>query len=330
MIKSLNIFYEEPDNDRWLPLDRHPRRFIRRIVRGQPPIGGMMRYFVNLCAGLDRIGISYSVNNYRYLKKHPSEIACVIGKPHVLEKIKWKNPIIFGPAVFSHPCEAPFLLEKLPVKKVLLSCEWFKNMYAQELGDSVMVWPSGIDTYKWQLTSDDNKDIDVLIYDKVRWNYTHYEQELIEPIKQLLSSRGLKTEVIRYGFYREEDFQNLLTRAKAMIFLCEHETQGFAYLQTLSSGVPILAWDRGGFWQDPSYYPHKVQFQSVSSVPYWDERCGVKFKDFNDFPVKLEEFIEKLNSQQFTPRDYILANLTLEKCAENYVNIVTKVQAELV
>jgi hypothetical protein len=50
---------------------------------------------------------------------------------------------------------------------------------------------------------------------------------------------------IRYGFYREEEFWDLLGRSRTMIFLCASETQGIAYQQVLSCGVPILAWDRG-------------------------------------------------------------------------------------
>ena len=71
--------------------------------------------------------------------------------------------------------------------------------------------------------------------------------------------------------------------AATMIFLCEHETQGIAYQQALSCGVPILAWDRGGFWQDPEFYPHRVKFAPVSSVPYWDDRCGIKFASIEEF-----------------------------------------------
>jgi hypothetical protein len=54
-------------------------------------------------------------------------------------------------------------------------------------------------------------------------------------------------------------------------------TQGIAYQQALSCGVPILARDRGGHSQDPSYYPHKVIFSLVTSVPYSDGRCGRRF-----------------------------------------------------
>ncbi|MEQ1895767.1 MAG: hypothetical protein ABL971_00105 [Vicinamibacterales bacterium] len=73
-----------------------------------------------------------------------------------------------------------------------------------------------------------------------------------------------------------------------MIFLCEHETQGIAYQQALSSGVPLLAWDRSGNWKDPSYYPEQVRFEPVSSVPYWDERCGMKFADANRIQASLD------------------------------------------
>ena len=68
-----------------------------------------------------------------------------------------------------------------------------------------------------------------------------------------------------------------MPNARAMIFLCEHETQGIAYQQALSCGVPILAWDRGGHWQDPACFPPWSMGNPVTSVPYWDERCGRTF-----------------------------------------------------
>ncbi len=324
-MKLLNLFYEEPEGDRFLPFDRYPRRIIRRIVRGKPRPGGQMRVFLNLCAGLDKLSIPYRVNDFRYIQQHPDEIACIIGKPQLLDKIKWKNPIVFGAAVFSHPIDDPELLNRLSIPKILVPGEWMRQMWEFYYGNQVLAWPVGIDTTTWAPVSD-RKDIDFLLYDKVRWEHDRYENELIAPIKSCLEQQGLKIAVIRYGFYQEEEFHSLLDRSKAMIFLCEHETQGIAYQQALACGVPILAWDRGGFWQDPSYFPDKVKFASVSSVPYWDERCGVKFKDINEFPTQLEEFLDKLNRQQFAPRNYILENLTLEKCAQHYIEIVEEVQ----
>lgn len=326
-MKPLNLFYEEPESDRFFPLDRYPRRIIRRIVRGKPTIGGHKRLFLNLLSGLERIGIPYRINDYRYIRKHPAEVACIIGKPHLLEKIKWENPILFGAAVFSHPSEDPNLFDRLPVSRILVPGEWMRSMFAPYYGDRAIAWAVGIDTHRWVPAATDFKDIDILLYDKVRWEHEEYERSLIAPIRDRLQNLGLKVTEIRYGYYKEEDFQALLGRSKALIFLCEHETQGIAYQQALSCGIPILAWDRGGFWQDPAYYPNKVQFAPVSSVPYWDDRCGVKFENIGEFPDRLTEFIDKLKRNEFSPRDYILENLTLEKCAREYLDLLASIEA---
>ena len=329
-IKPINLFYEEPEGDRWFPLDRYPRRVIRRIFRGKSKISGQKKVFLNLCAGLDRLGIPYRVNNYRYIQRHPEEVACIIGKPHVLDKINWNNPIVFGAAVFSHPCEDPDLFHRRPVRKMLVPGEWMRKMCEPFYGSRVHVWPVGIATEEWLPAAIEQKDIDILVYDKVRWKHEEFERELINPIQSHLQAQGLSTAIIRYGFYKEEDFKALLSRSKAMIFLCEHETQGIAYQQALSCGVPILAWDRGGFWQDPFYFPDRVKFAPVSSVPYWDERCGVIFQDIKEFPIKLQEFLDKFEDKQFHPRDYILENLTLEKSAQQYLEIANTEQQGLV
>ena len=328
-MKTLYLFYEEPDPDRWLPFDHYPRQIIRRIIRGKPSPGGQARVFLNLCAGLDKLNIPYKVNDYRYIQQNPSEVACIIGKPHLLDKIKWKNPILFGASVFSHPIEEQELFNLFPIANILVPGEWMRRMFEPYYGNKVLAWPVGIDTDKWTPTSLEHKDIDILLYDKVRWEHERYKVELINPIQVHLKEKRFKVETIRYGFYTEEDFHSLLNRSKAMIFLCEHETQGIAYQQALSCNVPILAWDRGGFWQDPSYYPHKVKYSSVSSVPYWDERCGNKFKTIDEFFVELQEFLIKLEGNQFSPRNYILNNLTLEKCAQNYIEILQGIQRNL-
>jgi hypothetical protein len=316
----LNLFYEEPDEDRWLPFDRYPRRALRRIIRGKPRPSGQRRVFLNLCAGLDRLRVPYRVNQYRHAVAHPDELACIIGKPFVLGKIQWKNPIVFGAAVYSHPIDDPTLLERLPIRKILVPGPWMKEMCRSAWGDAVESWPVGIDVDLWRPSG--HKTTDVLLYDKVRWDHERYDASLIEPIRAALGKHGRSFKEIRYGHYREEDFRSALGECRTMIFLCEHETQGIAYQQALSCGVPILAWDRGGPWQDPYYFPDRVVFAPVTSVPYWDERCGRRFTGSADFEASWGPFWENAQAGRFAPRDYILENLTLEKCAQSYVDIV--------
>lgn len=323
---TLNLFYEEPDDDRWFPFDRFPRRVVRRLVRGAYRPGGQARVFLNLCAGLDEIGVRFRVNDYRHARRHPHELACIIGKPCVLDKMEWRNPILFGASVFSHPTDDPQLFERRPVRKVLVPGPWMKAMCEPYWGDRVEAWPVGIDTRRWQATASDRKTCDVLLYNKVLWDRPRQEGALVEPIRAALKAAGHSYEELRYGEYQEEDYQAALGRCRSMIFLCEHETQGIAYQQALSCGVPILAWDQGGAWRDPAYFPDRIVFAPVTSVPYWDERCGLRFADATEFPAQWQRFIASVDAGHYRPRDYIMENLTLAACARKYVEIANEVQ----
>jgi len=327
LVKPLNLFYEEPDADRWFKFDRYPRRIIRRLVRGKQKPGGVMIISINLMKGLDKIGVPYRFNDYSYIKKHPDEIACIIGKPQLLFDKKWGNPILLGAGIYSHPIECPDLFKRYPnVRRLLVPGKWMQQMFVPYYGDKVKVWPVGIDTDYWQPFHGEKK-FDFLIYDKIRWEHGKYKAELIGPLTKMLDQKNIAYQFIRYGNYDHDELVDKLKNSKAVIFLCEHETQGLAYQQILATGTPILAWDRGGYWQDPYYYPHKVKYQPVSSVPYWDERCGIKFKSINEFEAKVAVFLDSI--EDFKPRDYILENLTLEICAEKYLQIFRELEGEI-
>jgi hypothetical protein len=322
---KLNIFYEEPDPDRWFKYDRYVRRIIRRIVRGKPKPGGMMMFALQLMQGLDKINVPYRFNDYRYARAHPEELVCIVGKPEVLLNRKWKNPILFGPAVFSHPAGHEDIFEQHPtLKKIIVSCEWMKQMFLSTYPeDKMQVWSVGIDTYKWNPALKAlNPPNDILIYNKIRWEHEYYNQHLLQPLIQKLEASGCTYEQITYGNYTHADLQKKLAESKAVVFLCEHETQGLAYQQILATNTPMLAWDRGGFWQDPYYYPDKVKFGPVSSTPYWDSRCGMKFKDAEEFGGILPEFLDKLHKNEYAPRDYVMEHLSLEGSAAKFVKIV--------
>jgi len=329
MSQILNIFYEEPNHDRWLKYDRYPRQMVRRLIRGKSKPGGVMMVALELMKGLDILKVPYRFNDYNYAKKNPYELICVIGKPHLIFEKRFKNPIIFGAGVFSHPLVCPNFFDDYPnVKKMLVPGEWMRLMCQPFYKNKVESWAVGIDTDKWSPEFKKNAlSIDFLIYDKIRWERPLYEKELLNPIIVELKSQGLSHHTILYGSYTHEDLIDRLSVSKAVIFLCEHETQGIAYQQILSTGTPILAWDQEGYWKDPSFFPHLVKYKPVSAVPYWDNNCGIKFKDLKDFKESLALFMSKLNT--FSPRTYILKNLTLALCAQHYVNIVKAVNEDI-
>jgi hypothetical protein len=325
--RPLNLFYEEPDPDRWVPLDRHPRRLIRQLVRGPDQPGGAERVFLNLCAGLERVGVPYRRNDYAYIRANPAELACVIGKPQVLQKVPAETPVLFGTSIYSHPYDDPELPRRRPIRQVLVPSAWVRDMFADVWPGLVSVWPVGIDTRRWDVDPATRRDIDVLIYDKIFWQREHHVRTLIEPLRAELQRRGLRVHVLRYGSYREQELAALSRSVRSMVYLSRHETQGIAAQQMMAAGVPLFVWDAGGLWQDPKYAPHRVKFGPVSSMPYWDERCGVKFTGPPDLIGAFDFFWKGIEAGAFAPRRMIVEKLTLEGQAQAYVGLADRYAA---
>jgi hypothetical protein len=76
--------------------------------------------------------------------------------------------------------------------------------------------------------------------------------------------------------------------------------------------------------EDPTYAPHQVRFSPVTSVPYWDERCGVKFKGGGDLLPAFDEFWFGVEAGIFAPREMIVESLTLELRARAYLDLVDR------
>src|SRR5262249_21947404 len=241
------------------------------------------------------------------------------GRRQVREQRGWEYRVLLGRGISPRRSDDPDLLRRLPVGGVRVGCVWMRQMFEPYYGGRVAIWAAGIDTARWQPGPDDAKDLDVLVYDKVRWEHERYERELITPILESLRPRRLRFEVIRYRPYREEAYWATRRRVLLMVLLCEHETQGFAYLQALSSGVPIFAWDRGGLWRDPAYHPHRVRFGPVTSVPYWDARCGLTFADTAQYQERLDALLARSAAGQLDPRADVLETPSPEGCAHKYL-----------
>ncbi len=328
---TLHLFYENLLDER-LPFIRYPRARTRRLARWllrRGSIRGSERGFLNLCAGLDRVGVRYTVNDYAGARRDPGAIACVFGKVHLLPKLPHAMPIVFGTSTLSHPCDDPQLFQRHNIQRMLVPCDWMRDMCLPYWGDRVHRWPVGIDTDFWAPTPTPAPDIDMLVYDKMRWPQHDAKRPVLHERLAALRRKGLNIHLLPYGGYREEDFRALLLRSRSMLFLCSHETQGVAYQQALSCGVPLLAWDPEGMWDDPDYYPHRVEYGPVSSVPYWDKRCGMKHVGFTDTLDAIESFLPVAKTGRFNPRQYIVETLTLEGCAAAYVEHIHDVRRAL-
>jgi len=280
-------------------------------------MGGIDKVFHNLCLGLDRLGVQYLVNlPFKELKS--DDRVGVLGRGrYSLQDYHRPNPIVAGIALMSHPSEWPTLCQDYPVKRYLQHSSWANEIYRPYFGDRCGVWPVGIDTDAWFPAPD--KNIDLLIYDKVMWNREVVKPALSKAISDSISRRHLVVEYLAYGGYTEREYRSLVSRSRGMIFLCEHESQGLAYQECLSSGVPVLAWDQGRYL-DPNRLAWGQPSVAATSVPYFDDRCGERFEGLRDFDEKLSMFMEKIDASAYSPRDFVMENLTLRRCAAQFLS----------
>lgn len=317
------LYYKPlPETDRWVSGDRFVRPLIRRIIRGRPRPGGVDRVFLNLVLGLDRLGLDYVIN-LPFNKVRPDDRVGVIGRGrHVLEGYDLPNPIVGAIALMTHPSEWPTLCDEYPVVTYLSHSEWVNDLYRPYFGDRCMLWPVGIDTREWAPVTSVNKSVDVLIYDKAR-RLTNQHEELYGAVRAAIANLGLSSETVVYGHHSPAEFKASLARSRSMAFLSPHESQGLAYQEAMSMGVPIIAWDPGES-HDPERFKWGTPHIATTSVPFFEPRCGVRFRLPSDFPDALALLLERSRAGELDPRGFILDSLTVERSSQRFVDYLNE------
>jgi glycosyltransferase involved in cell wall biosynthesis len=316
------LYYRKPpERDRWVRGDRLVRPLVRRLIRGRPRPSGLDKVFINLCLGLDRLAMPYEVNlPFRELGEEDRIGVLGVGR-HVLEGYDRANPIVAGIGLMTYPGEWPTLCDDYPVVRYLQHSEWVKKVYEPFFGERCALWPVGVDTQAWAPASSANRAFDFILYDKIQWRREQMVPDLLQRIRDELARRKLSFLELRYGAYDERQYRDALRNSRFMLFLTEHESQGLACLECLSSNVPVLAWDQG-WCQDPERIRWGQPHIAATSVPFFDRRCGLTFRGPADLPDRLTEFLDLAARGAFAPRDYVTEHLTLEKCSANFLRIL--------
>jgi glycosyltransferase involved in cell wall biosynthesis len=313
------FFSSYREGDRFLPYDRYLRRVVKPVYKrlvGQPATTGFDVWFSSLVLGLERIGQRVVVNDRRSALRNPDHPIGLAGYPEVLDRWQLPNPAVLGPGLYDHPAVNPSLMDDPRYVFYLTTCDWVDAMFRQVYGDACVRWFGGIDTERWPDARGHEKRYDVIVYDKIRWDRERLVPVLLDPILEDLHRRGLSTTVVRYGDYHHATYRQLLKESRAMVFLCEHETQGMAYQEALASGLPVLAWDPGT-WLDPRRATYTSDPVPATSVPYFSPECGERFQGPDDRDETLDLFLSRLG--EYTPRDYVRRELSLERSAEVYL-----------
>src|ERR1035437_5735629 len=290
----------------------------RSYVEGE--VNGSNKVVNNLIKGLKKLGYPYCINKdlqaTSQLWIHDDPLA--LG-----EAARLKLEAIAGPNIYILPKNIPENINMSHLVYIQPS-KWIRDFWL-ETGFKrcpLDVWPSAIDTEEFS-ERPRPQDGNVLIYYKQR-----YAEEL-DFIKDLLEKKSIKYEVITYGSYDQKEYVEKLKNSRYVFWLGRHETQGIALEEALAMNVPMIVWDVNsiGQWmpriKDSKIYTHEEStYKNTTSAEYFDERCGIKTKVQDEIESSIEKM--EMDWNTFSPRQYILENLGLEKQARELLYLYTK------
>tara|TARA_Y100001972_G_C7641265_1_gene322164 strand:- start:715 stop:1548 length:834 start_codon:yes stop_codon:yes gene_type:complete len=252
---------------------------------------------MNLMAGLNILGVDFAENEEKEIN------GCLASWSPRYKDLPRET--LVGPNLMTLPSDDPAVWHYFD--NFVVPCEWVQNKYEK------YTLPSNVKLHQWAV------GIDTDLFspkDKSRSKCMVYSKrgcpKNLEVIEKTLTSLKIDYVVLNYGSYTELDLLSEGEQSLFAILNTSTESQGIAYQEILSMGIPCYAVDKQVWDDQPGYnFP-------ATSVPYFDDRCGIKHENLS----RLGEFLDKLST--FKPREYILDNLTLEISAKKYLDLLQK------
>ncbi len=288
-------------------------RFLYRTARRKQVHTGFYTAFLSLQRSLVQLGCDVRVNDFAAARARPNYPIGIAGYPEAIERVNLTNPVIFGHGDLGLPERASVVAARPNMRILIQPCDWACEFNRPYCGNKLRSWPVGVDTGEWAL-GEAEKTVDVLVYDKIRWMRDTLVPAVRDKLVRQLAEAGYRVEILEYGKHIRQAYRDALARSRALLFLCEHETQGIAYQEAMAAGIPVLAWDEGKLI-DPVLAPYAPDL-AVTSVPYFDERCGMRFT-LADFDRVMPEFMGRIDS--FDPRAYMKDRLSMQRAGEDYL-----------
>jgi hypothetical protein len=247
----------------------------------------------------DDADVIFSANQYIDIENYPNK------------------KFVFGPHFSVFPTEVVHKFNNVHSNAIYIQpSQQSVNSWQKEFGFTALpmrVYPFGIDTDLFQPSTETR--------DKVLLYFKNRDPKELKFTQELLQRKGIQYEMINYGSYREEHYQTILNRCKYAIWLGRHESQGYALEEALSRNIPLLVWNVRLRNQEYTMRHEYANVKSrVTAIPYWSDKCGMYFYEQEEFEPMLNKFLTKLD--QFSPREYILDNLTMEKRADRLDTLI--------
>jgi hypothetical protein len=264
----------------------------------------------SLLTGLKELNVSYEYNPY--FIENCTEIVIVLSgiktlkQALLLKKSGRIKKLVVGPNVVVFPSDFHFILNSCEINFCIFPSDWVLRMFENQIPDLTkksIVWPAGVDVNFWTPVSKINtrkglRNLKLLIYLKS-------DNIFFEGLIKWISSTFNYVDFIEYGNYKPNQYLSKLRESDCLIMLGGSESQGLALVEAWSCNVPTFVYSVN----ELKMTNFKV---SCSSAPYLSCHTGVFFNSLLELQLKLESF----ESFNFTPRNWVLDNLTDSKSVE--------------
>ena len=241
---------------------------------------------------------------------------CIYSPYMSINVLKYTNSkFIFGPHFSCLPEEKLMTPIIGPNSVYILTSEWIKNVFKYNpicKNIDFRVLPFAVDTNKFNEIKTLDQREKIFIYVKRRKDIE------LDIIKNLLNKYNMQYQIFNYIHkYPEEFYLDYLHNSKFGIWLGAHETQGFALEEALSCNIPLFIWNVESLVQEEGA---NYEYYHATTIPYWSKECGEVFYREKDMENKFNKFLSRLST--YTPRKYILENLSKEVCQNKLFDII--------
>tara|TARA_B100000035_G_scaffold315153_1_gene334129 strand:+ start:1952 stop:2806 length:855 start_codon:yes stop_codon:yes gene_type:complete len=263
---------------------------------------------------LEYLKIKYTVGTHVHIK----DCDVIYSPSNPIDASLYPNKkFIFGPHFSTFPNEKVVNIKNTHNNCVYIQpSEWVYQLWksfsiVQHIPLQVFNFP--VNTEKFAPNKSFDERSRVFIYFKRR------KPEELDFVIRFCKRKNILPQVFDYvKRYDEQEYLDCLQNSSFGIILDAHESQGFAIEEALSCDVPLLVWNVKTMDQE-----HGSSYQKIpcTSIPYWNnDECGNMFYERDELETAFHMLIKNL--PLYTPRQYILENVSVEKCAQRLETLI--------
>lgn len=295
-----------------------------QIKPSEPMHVGHMSVLRSVCDGLKALGVPYNWN-----PRQPNELGetvLVLTNWRVLASaIWWKKrgyikKLLAGPTIVNRPIDYWGLVMHPAVDRFLVPSNWVRewwSLYNREFVKRIALWP-GVDPHHWSVDRSMPRGKRLLFYKKFPperfyGRCAEIARGLGFSVTEIEPRRVPRFGELRGGFTHEE-YREALRACDYLVEFTMPETQGISMAEAWAADVPTLVC--GLRFQMNDY-----MCVESATAPLMTEQTGRYFYTEGEF----RDVLLRLESEHFSPRQWVLDNLTDVHSAKILLQIVDSI-----